>query len=117
MINRMLPSLLAIMTLLLGYTDSVRAQESTVSMIVVFHAHAVLEDFRRAYQADERQRQHPGAWRYLARDVLGAVQALEAALGFRADHVYSAALRGFAARLTAQQIDALREIFVRSLRR
>ena len=49
-----------------------------------------------------------GIWRInCERDVLGAVQALEAALGFRADYVYSAALRGFAARLTAPQIGAL----------
>ena len=38
MINRMLLCLLAIMALPLGYTDVVWAQESGVSMIVVFHA-------------------------------------------------------------------------------
>jgi hypothetical protein len=36
------------------------------------------------------------------------VQALEARHGFRADHVYGAALRGFAARLTVGQIEALK---------
>ena len=37
------------------------------------------------------------------------MQSLEARHGFRAEHVYSSALRGFAARLTAQQMDALEE--------
>ena len=69
---------------------------------------ATFDNFRDEYQADERERRHPEAWSYLDRDVLGAVQALEKALGFRADHVYSAALRGFAARLTDQQIDLLK---------
>jgi aqualysin 1 len=106
MINRMLPSLVAIMALLLGYSD-VGAQESAVSKIVVFRAQATFDNLRQKYQADEREGRHPEAWRYLDRDVLAAVQTLEKALGFRADHVYSAALRGFAARLTDRQIDLL----------
>jgi aqualysin 1 len=95
------------MALLLGYIAAARAQESGTSMIVVFRAQASFDDFRRVYQADERERQHPEGWRYLDRSILGAVQALETALGFRADHVYSAALGGFAARLTGQQIGVL----------
>lgn len=35
------------------------------------------------------------------------MQALERARGFRADHVYGATIRSFAARLTARQIAAL----------
>jgi len=108
MINRMLLSLLAIMALPLGYTDVVWAEESGVSMIVVFRTQATFDNFRDEYQADEREGRHPEAWSYLNRNVLTAVQALEKALGFRADHVYSAALRGFAARLTDQQIDLLK---------
>ncbi len=108
MINRMLLSLLAIMALPLGYTDVVWAKESGVSMIVVFRTQATFDNFRDEYQADEREGRHPEAWSYLNRDILAAVQALERALGFRADHVYSAALRGFAARLTDQQIDLLK---------
>jgi aqualysin 1 len=107
MANRKLLGRLAIIALLLGYIAVARAQESGTSMIVVFRAQASFDDFRAVYQADERERQHPEGWRYLDRSVLGAIQALEAALGFRADHVYSAALRGFAARLTGQQIGVL----------
>jgi hypothetical protein len=42
------------------------------------------------------------------RGVAAAVRDLEMRYGFVADHVYGAALRGFAARLTAQQIAALK---------
>jgi aqualysin 1 len=107
MIGRMLLCHLAIVALLIDYVDVVRAEEGGVPMIVVFQQHATFDNFRGVYQADERERQHPGGWRYLNRDVLGAVQTFETALGFRADHVYSAALRGFAARLTSQQMSLL----------
>jgi aqualysin 1 len=107
MINRLLLSLLTIMALPLGYTDVVWAEESGISMIVVFRTQATFDNSRDEYQADEREGRYPEAWSYLNRDILAAVQALEKALGFRADHVYSAALRGFAARLTDQQIDLL----------
>jgi Peptidase inhibitor I9 len=107
MIGRMLLCYLALVALLIDYIDVVRAEEGGVPVIVVFQPHATFDNFRGVYQADERERQHPGGWRYLKRDVLGAVQTFEAALGFRADHVYSAALRGFAARLTSQQMSIL----------
>lgn len=80
---------------------------ATFPVIVVFDANAPFQNFRGDYRADDRARADPAAWGYLDRGVVGAVQALEASHGFRADHVYSAALRGFAARLTARQIDAL----------
>lgn len=85
------------------------SQQPTVTfpVIVVFDANAPFQNFRGDYHADDRTRANPAAWGYLDRGVVGAVQALEASHGFRADHVYSAALRGFAARLTARQIDAL----------
>jgi len=80
---------------------------ATFPVIVVFDANAPFQNFRGDYHADDRTRADPAAWGYLDRGVVGAVQALEASHGFRADHVYGAALRGFAARLTARQIDAL----------
>jgi subtilisin family serine protease len=43
-------------------------------------------------------------WDYLNRAVVGTVRFLERQGGFQSDHVYSHALRGFAARLTPQQI-------------
>src|SRR5262245_24690428 len=107
MVNRVLLSLLALIALLLGYIGVVRAQESTVPMIVVFHKWASFDDFRALYHPDERVHRHPEAWAYVDHNVMGAVQSLETALGFQADYAYSAALRGFAARLTAQQIVAI----------
>jgi aqualysin 1 len=85
------------------------AQQSpaTFPSIVIFRDDAPLEGFRGFYRPDERAQANPAAWDYLDPGVAGAVQALEARFGFRADHVYSAAQRGFAARLTARQIDAL----------
>ncbi|HLQ23053.1 MAG TPA: S8 family peptidase [Gemmatimonadales bacterium] len=74
--------------------------------IVVFKD-VSLAGFAEAYTADARAEADPDAWSYLEPGVAGAVQALERVHGFQADHVYSAALRGFAARLTALQIDAL----------
>jgi subtilisin family serine protease len=75
-------------------------------MIVVFHDDAPFEHFRQVFRADERWQASPDAWDYVDHGVAGAVQAFEARLGLRADHLYSAALRGFSARLTAAQISA-----------
>ncbi len=68
-----------------------------------------LDSFRGFARADERAAANPPAWDSLDRGVLGAVQALEAVVGFRAEHVYSAAARGFSARLTARQIRHLEQ--------
>ena len=73
-------------------------------VIVVFRQDVRLEGFSRAYRADDRTQGDPSGWGYLDRGVAGAVQSLEARSGFRADHVYSASVRGFAARLNAHQI-------------
>jgi subtilisin family serine protease len=109
MIDRKQLCLLAMMVLALSYTDVVWAQPDGESMIVVFDVQAVFDNLSEHYHAGERERRQPIAWNYLDRNVLGAVQALEGIVGFQADHVYSAALRGFAARLTAQQADLLRQ--------
>jgi aqualysin 1 len=73
-------------------------------VIVVFNENVSFDAFRPNYRADDRAEANPDAWGYLDRGVAGYVQSLEARSGFRADHVYSHALRGFAARLTAHQI-------------
>lgn len=88
-----------------------RAQrpEAAFPVIVVFDDHAPFENFRGEYRPDERAAANPPAWDYLDRGVAGAVQALERGRGFRADHVYSATIRGFAARLTARQIADLEQ--------
>ena len=82
---------------------------ATFPVIVVFHDEAPLDGFASAYRPDAREQGNPAAWGYLNRGVAGAVQALEARERFQADHVYSATVRGFAARLTARQISALED--------
>lgn len=84
----------------------VSAQRSAASfpMIVVFRDGA-------EYQAtgadpDERFDRNP-TLAYLDRRMIGLAQAYERAHGFRVERVYSAALKGFAAHLTARQIEAL----------
>lgn len=82
------------------------AQRPAVSfpVIVVLSDMAPYETFRSYYRPDERAAANPAGWNHLDAGVAGLVQFLEARHGFRADHVYSAAIRGFGARLTAPQI-------------
>jgi subtilisin family serine protease len=63
---------------------------------------------RSLYVPDDRARAQAEAWSYLDRGVAGSVQMMEIAHGFVTDHVYSHAMRGFAARVTARQLAALR---------
>src|SRR5438128_2144255 len=90
--------------------DVMMAQQSEASfpVLVIFRDDVPFESFLGSYHVDERTLENPAAWDYLDPGVVGAVQALEAAEGFRANHVYSAALPGFAARLTARQIGSLK---------
>lgn len=100
---------LAAVVLVLIALSSLTAQSAraTFPTIVVFRSDADFNGFRGAYRADERAAGNPAAWRYVDVGVAGYVQSLERGQGFRADHVYSKAIRGFAARLTADQISAL----------
>ena len=82
---------------------------TTFPVIVVFHDNVPLDSYAPNYRADARAAANPAGWSYLDRGVAGAVQTLEAREGFRADHVYSAALRGFSAQLTGRQIAALED--------
>lgn len=79
----------------------------TFPVIVVFRDDVSLSGFIGNFRPDDRTRANPRAWDYLDQGVAGFVQALELLHGFRVEHVYSAAIHGFAARLTARQIDAL----------
>ncbi len=83
------------------------AAPASTPVIVVFRDGASFENDRGAAQRDERAQAAPEAWDYLDRGVVGAVQAREHALGFRATHVYSHTVRGFAAHLSAKQIEKL----------
>ena len=92
--------------LVVGVSGAVMAQRpaATFPVIVVFADHAAFDSFAPDYRADARAAADPSAWGYLNRGVAGAVQALERRDGFQAEHVFSNALRGFSARLTARQI-------------
>ena len=79
----------------------------SIPVIVVFEDATDFGGFAASYRADDRAQGNPAAWNYVNRGVAGFVQSLERGRGFRADHVYSRALRGFAARLSAQQIAEL----------
>jgi aqualysin 1 len=76
----------------------------TFATIVVFHDGADLARGASDYSPDDRTAANPPAWGYLDKGVAGTVQSLERAHGFLAENVYSAALRGFSAQLTPQQI-------------
>jgi subtilisin family serine protease len=76
----------------------------SIPVIVVFEDVTDFSGFAGFYRADDRAQGNAAAWNYLDRGVAGFVQELERGRGFQADHVFSRALKGFAARLTAQQI-------------
>jgi subtilisin family serine protease len=92
-----------------GFAVSAQRPEAAFPVIVVFDNNAALQVFAGQYRADDRAHADPVAWGYVDRRVGGAVQSLERRHGFRSEHVYSAALRGFSARLTARQIAALED--------
>jgi aqualysin 1 len=83
---------------------SAQRPQPAFSVIVVLDDNAPLQNFAGQYRPDDRAQANPEAWGYLDRRVAGAVQNLERRHGFRSEHVYSAAVRGFSARLTARQI-------------
>lgn len=97
-------SLLLIAFLVACTSAKLAAGEAAFPVIVVFEDGATLSG---RYVPDARAAENLAAWDYLDEKVAGAVQGLERAFGFRADHVYSASIRGFAARLTASQIQRL----------
>jgi aqualysin 1 len=106
--NRLLSSAVCALALLSAAPVQAAAPErASFPVIVVFKDGASFESFRGLYQSDARAAANRAAWDYLDTGVVGAVQALERAHGFKSDHVYSAALRGFAARLPAAVIDRL----------
>ena len=101
--------ILAFVLTLSSTTGTAQRPAASFPVIVVFRTNAALSSHRADFRPDERAAADPDAWGYLNHDVVGSVMALERRHGFRAEHVYSAALRGFAARLTSRQIDALEQ--------
>lgn len=98
--------LLAIAVTAYATVASAQSASATFPVIVVFNNNAPLPGLPNLPILSDLLRNNP-ALNYLNQNVVRAVQVLEAAQGFRASHIYSAALRGFAARLNARQIDAL----------
>jgi subtilisin family serine protease len=100
--------MLALLLVAAGSLLFLNAQrEATFPVIVAFEDNVRFQDFAGLARADARAAADPVAWRYLDRGVVGAVGFLEGRANFQADHVYSHAFRGFAARLTARQIQQL----------
>jgi aqualysin 1 len=90
----------------LGGSTQLSAQ-SAQPMIVRFNENAPFNQYRAQFREDERILANPSAWQYLNRGVVGAVQAWEGALNFRATAVYSSTIKGFAAHLTPEQVAIL----------
>jgi subtilisin family serine protease len=83
---------------------SAQQPATTFPVIVIFDDNAPFQAYAGRYQPDERAAANPDAWNYQDRGVLGTVQDLEGRHAFRSERVFSAAIRGFAGRLTARQI-------------
>lgn len=102
---------LLLAALLGAVTATAAAQQSdtpaTFPVIVVFKENAPVNAYRGHFRRDARASARPDAWAYVDAGIGGAVNFLEKRHGFLARHVYSAALAGFAARLTAAQIAEL----------
>jgi subtilisin family serine protease len=82
-------------------------EQGPAPMIVVLREAVSLDLYARQYRHDPRQAANPRAWEYLDKAVLAATQRLEQNVGFKADQVFSHTVKGFAARLTPQQIRRL----------
>jgi hypothetical protein len=78
------------------------AAEAATPVIVVFKDGVSFDGFRTRYAPDARFFANQRAWDYLDRGVAGAVQVLESQHGFKADHMYSASIRGFAGRRSSR---------------
>ena len=100
------PLFLLVSLLTASAATAVSGQRPLEPVIVVFHDDAPFKSLTPC-RVDARARVNPHAWQDLDPFVTGAVHLLERQYGFRCDHVYSAAVRAFAARLTPEQIDAL----------
>jgi aqualysin 1 len=91
-----------------GISTRLSAQ-ATSSMIVVLNENVPFAQYRSQFMADDRFSSHSVAWNYLNRDVVGTVQTWERQLNFRAHAIYSAAVKGFAAQLTSEQVTRLKQ--------
>jgi aqualysin 1 len=93
--------------LALATAGYVFGQPSLTPVIVLFRDSIPVDEYARQYSHDPRQTANPNAWEYLDRAIIGATQNLERRLAFKAEHVFSHTVKGFAARLSTQQIQRL----------
>ena len=105
--RRLQAALLSLAVIALAAPAAFAQPASTSPVIVVFHKDVSFAAYRQAYRSDSRMTAHPLRWAYLDRGLVGAVETLEAVQHFRARRMFSAALHGFAADLTAAQQQAL----------
>ena len=91
-----------ILAALVAAPATVTNAQQTRRYIVQFKSDAALDRFAAEYNDDGRFA--ASRHRYHSRSVLGAVMTLERRHGFRADAVFSRALRGFAGPLTPGQL-------------
>jgi subtilisin family serine protease len=94
----------------LGQPSAKLSAQSAVPTIVVFKDNVPFKQYRNQFREDERFAANPKAWKYLKPEVVGTVQTLERQFNFRAEEVYSSAIKGFVATLTPDQIQALQRI-------
>lgn len=94
--------------LLVAVRAPAAAQETARFPVIAVFADTVrFQDFAAFRALDARATTNPTSWTYLDPGVAGAVRFLELRRGFRADQVFSHAVRGFSARLSARQIQEL----------
>lgn len=81
--------------------------ETTKSYIVQFADSAVQAPVRGTVR-DARREADPRGWGYVDDRVMSRLQSTESRYGIQADHAYSTVIKGFAAKLTAAQVEKLK---------
>ncbi|SNT23340.1 Peptidase inhibitor I9 [Noviherbaspirillum humi] len=108
MTNRLSNIALGLLACAASLPSFANAPGKTTPVIVVFQEATPFHQFKGNAHPDERAIAHAAAWDYLDRGVMGAAQRLENLHRFKSKHVFSHAVKGFAADLSTEQIEALK---------